>query len=344
MRATNTQENCRAIVVDDEHAIVEVVACVLEQNGILVHRACSGEKALEIMASNVIDIVISDICMDGMTGFELMKCIHIMDSAVKVIVMTAYDSYDMVRRALQAGAYDYLDKPLNNPDAIVSAAMRAYESSRLIRENTQLLENLHADYNRLATINIRLVALNRQLRSQAITDSLTKIYNRRYIDQALQEEASRCKSHKHPLSIFVLDVDNFKAFNDQHGHDGGDAALIRVAQVLKKYAKKNHIVGRYGGEEFIVLLPMTPPECAQLVAEQVRHDIEADSVELENGTGRLTVSIGIASVTGGHRNITGRELIIEADKALYAAKNAGRNRVSYFEDLTTDQKGGSAAA
>ena len=344
MRATTSPKNCHAIVVDDEHAVVEVVADVLEQQGIFVHRACSGEKALEIMTSNIVDIVITDICMDGMTGFELMESIHVMDSAVKVIVMTAYDSYDMVRRALQAGAYDYLAKPLNKPEAIVSAAMRAFESSRLIRENSQLLENLHAGYSRLASANVRLVELNRLLRCQAITDSLTQIYNRRYIDQSLKAEASRHNSNKIPLSVIVLDVDNFKAFNDQHGHAGGDAALKRVGQVLERHARKTDIVGRYGGEEFIVLLPKTPHEYAQMLAERVRQDIERENVELESGSGRLTVSIGIASATGLHKMITGRELIVEADKALYAAKNTGRNRVMYFEDLTSEQKSCVAAA
>lgn len=327
-----TTEICHAIVVDDEPSVVELVASVLEQEGLTVHRAFSGEEALDIFSSHTIDIVLTDIRMDGISGFELMRRIHAMDNAVKVVIMTGHDSYGMLRRALHAGAYDYLAKPLDNHELIVSTASRAFESSRLIRENSRLVERLTASHSRLSTANKRLVKLNHRLRLLAITDGMTQLYNRRFIDQTIHKEAQRRERYPSPLSVLVLDVDNFKQFNDTHGHDGGDTVLINVASTLRRCVRKTDVVGRYGGEEFIVLLLNTPPEHAQIFAERLRCEIEANHVELATGTGQVTVSVGIAGVTDDDDTIGGRELIIKADKALYAAKDAGRNRVVLFDE------------
>ncbi|MEE9318853.1 MAG: diguanylate cyclase [Granulosicoccus sp.] len=328
-----TSEICHAIVVDDEPSVVEIVANVLEHSGLTVHRAFSGEEALDIFSSRIIDIVFTDIRMNGISGFELMRRMHMMDDAVKVVVMTGYDSYGMLRRALHAGAYDYLSKPLDNHELIVSIAVRAFESSRLIRENKQLIESLTASHSRLSTANTRLVTLNRRLRLLAITDVLTRLYNRRYIDQTIDKEAQRRDRYASALSVLVLDVDNFKLFNDTHGHDGGDSVLQNVAATLRRCIRKSDIVGRYGGEEFVVVLPDTTPENARFFAERLRYEIEADRTELATGIGQVTVSIGIAGVAASDGSISGKELIIEADRALYTAKEAGKNRVVLFDDL-----------
>ena len=169
--------------------------------------------------------------------------------------MTGFDSYDMLRRALHAGAYDYLSKPLDDHGIIVSTVSRAFESSRLIRENRQLIERLTASHSQLSTANKQLIKLNHRLRLLAITDGLTQLYNRRFIDQTIDKEAQRRNRYASPLSVLLLDVDNFKQFNDTHGHDGGDTVLKNVAATLRRCVRKTDVVGRYGGEEFIVLLP-----------------------------------------------------------------------------------------
>lgn len=329
-------QNCNALIVDDDPAIVEVVSCVLKEQGFCVQTALSGEQALELFTEHLFDIVITDIRMNGISGFELIGRIQVLDSTVKVIVMTAYDSYDMVLRALKCGAYDYLDKPLDDHQAILDAARRAYDCSKLHRENTLLLERLQASHQKIAIANQRLVAMNRKLKVLASTDGLTRLYNRRYIDQVIDREANSRNRYQDPFSVILLDVDHFKHFNDQHGHDGGDKALQKIAQILTQSARGTDFVGRYGGEEFIVLLTNTPPEHALLFAERIRARIEESQLDLETGRATLTISAGVAGVSATDMSVTGRELIISADKALYAAKNAGRNTIMNFDDIAIE--------
>ena len=325
--------SCHALVVDDDPAITEIVKEVLGQHGVTVSTAGNGMQALEIFAEQVIDVVLTDIRMQGMSGFELMKRIKLLDPAVKVIVMTGYDSYDMVRQALQAGAYEYLDKPLEKHQAITSSVTRAYENAQLYRENANLLERITISNYKLSTANQRLLQLNKKLKHLAITDSLTQLYNRRYIDQVMRREAQRHNRYHDPLSVIVLDVDNFKKFNDTYGHDGGDHALKVVSDSLTSCARNTDAVGRYGGEEFVVVLTKTPPHNARVFAERVRQEIEAQVVKMGDETGQITVSIGIAGINADDEAIEGKALLINADNALYEAKNMGRNRVVHFDDM-----------
>ena len=326
-------KSCHALVVDDDAAITDIVGEVLEQHGMTVSKASSGLEALEIFTEHVIDVVLTDIRMEGMSGFELMKRIQLLDPAVKVIVMTGYDSYDMVLRALQAGAYEYLDKPLEKHQAIISSVTRAYENALLYRENAGLVERISITNDKLSIANKRLVQLNKKLKHLAITDSLTQLYNRRYVDQVMRREAQRRNRYNDPLSVIILDVDKFKYFNDTHGHDGGDHALKVVGAALTRCARNTDVVGRYGGEEFVVVLTKTPPHNAHIFAERVRQDIESQVVQMGNATGKITVSVGIAGVSGNDEAIDGKTLLINADDALYEAKDRGRNCVVHFDDM-----------
>ncbi|MEE9334136.1 MAG: diguanylate cyclase [Granulosicoccaceae bacterium] len=325
--------NCHALVVDDDHAITEIVQYVLEQHGVTVSTANSGIEALGIFTEQIIDVVLTDIRMDGMSGFELLKRIQLLDPAVKVIVMTGYDSYDMVLRALQAGAYEYLDKPLAKHQAITASVARAYENALLYRKNANLLERVTASNDKLSIANKRLVQLNKKLKHLAITDSLTQLYNRRYVDQVMRREAQRRNRYHDPLSVIMLDVDNFKQFNDTYGHDGGDRALKVVASALTSCVRNTDVVGRYGGEEFVVVLIKTPPHNARIFAERMRHEIESQVVKMGDGIGHITVSVGIAGIDANDEAIEGKALLINADDALYEAKKTGRNRVVNFDDM-----------
>lgn len=325
--------NCHALVVDDDTEITAIVCEVLENQGVTVSTAHNGARAIELFSQSIIDVVITDIRMDGMSGFELMKRIQLLDSTVKVIVMTGYDSYDMVLRALQAGAYEYLDKPLDNHQAIVSCISRAYESTQLSRENEKLMERLAISNNKLSVANTRLVQLNKKLKHLAITDSLTQLYNRRYLDQVIRRETQRRNRYRDPLSIIILDVDKFKDFNDEFGHDGGDKALKKVGSVLNNCARNTDIVGRYGGEEFVVILTKTPPHNARIFADRVRHEISSQVIEMEDKTGKITVSIGIAGVNENDDPIDDKVLLMQADSALYVAKDSGRNCVVHHDDI-----------
>ncbi len=165
----------------------------------------------------------------------------------------------------------------------------------------------------------------------SITDSLTGLFNARYLYEQLETEISRAKRYGHPLSLFMLDIDFFKRFNDAYGHLSGDEALRQVALVLKENSRETDTVARYGGEEFCVILPETDSSSAEIIAERIRKAMESHSVP--TGTGdesvTLTVSIGIAQMPPALGSA--EELVRIADKALYQAKEAGRNTVRTFK-------------
>jgi diguanylate cyclase (GGDEF)-like protein len=168
------------------------------------------------------------------------------------------------------------------------------------------------------------------LEAENITDSLTKIYNRRYLDRRLDEEVARAKRYSLVLSILMLDIDNFKHVNDAYGHQAGDAALSALGDLLKSSLRDLDVVARYGGEEFLVICTNTGIDGAALVAERLRHLVETNPAEMPDGAGGsqtipISISIGAASLCANV--ISKEELIRGADQALYRAKQEGRNRV-----------------
>lgn len=314
------------LIVDDEDTIVTVVSDILSSAGYTTLAASSGEEALDVYVVNKVDLVITDIRMGGMDGFELIKQLKLVDESLSIIVMTGFDSYDVVLKALQTGAYDYMQKPLDNHADLVATVERACTSARLLRENTMLLKELESSHAKLSHANRKLVEVNHKLKKLASTDTLTLLFNRRYFDQVLQREVNRCNRYNLPLSLVMLDIDHFKEINDTYGHEAGDNALKKVASIILDSARTSDIVARYGGEEFTVILPQTTPANAVTFAERSRAAIEAETFTVEGKEISLTVSIGIAGVNATSVSVTPKELISIADKALYEAKDNGRNR------------------
>lgn len=159
-------------------------------------------------------------------------------------------------------------------------------------------------------------------------DSLTNLYNRRFVENALSKEFSRALRHKHSLSLILADIDHFKQVNDKYGHLVGDEVLRIASKRLKECLRTFDIVGRYGGEEFIVLLPETDIEGAKLFAERMRHTIENDPIQAGDESLSITISLGITEIN--KRIQVYEDLISEADKALYFSKAAGRNMATVF--------------
>jgi diguanylate cyclase (GGDEF)-like protein/PAS domain S-box-containing protein len=174
--------------------------------------------------------------------------------------------------------------------------------------------------------------VNKDLLAQAMTDQLTGLGNRRKLYEAMEIEVSRAARHKRPYSVMMADIDHFKKYNDCYGHLAGDDALRFVADTLSKNKRKEDVVTRYGGEEFIALLPETDSAGAVVHAERVRElvkTLSAANTKLKRG---LKISIGVATCNSGVKCKT-KTLISEADKALYKAKYSGRNRVAHFDDF-----------
>jgi diguanylate cyclase (GGDEF)-like protein/PAS domain S-box-containing protein len=200
-------------------------------------------------------------------------------------------------------------------DAAGSAPDRSAETRRLCETTGERLALA------LANVNLR-----EALRHQAIRDPLTGLFNRRYLQETLEREVSRATRHGHPLSIIFLDLDHFKQFNDAHGHDAGDALLRELGQLLLARLRADDIVCRYGGEEFVLILPEAALEAAHTRAESLRAEIRGMAVKHYGRLlGTVTASLGVATLPRHGR--TGEQVLHAADQALYAAKQAGRDRV-----------------
>ena len=200
---------------------------------------------------------------------------------------------------------------------------------RRIREELRARERELLSANQNLVMNLREIeGLQQQLREQATRDSLTSLYNRRYLDASLERELGSCKREGKPLSLIMIDVDDFKKYNDRYGHQAGDQCLIAVAKTLQASAKRaSDLAARYGGEEFLLVLPGMDATTAQRLAEELRRSVEALQIPHEQShSGKVTVSIGLAVMTNdSYKDVAG--LLRAADEALYHAKHGGRNQV-----------------
>ncbi len=197
---------------------------------------------------------------------------------------------------------------------------------RVTREALQVRERELMEANDALHRNLREIdELQEQLREQANRDPLTGLYNRRYLDSTLERELARCKRDGNPLALILIDIDHFKQVNDTYGHQAGDEILLRLAAMLAGMARAGDVACRYGGEEFLLLMPTMPMASARERAEALRIAFEALEVPFGASKLKATVSIGIAAYPG--QGTSADELIRSADTALYRAKNLGRNRV-----------------
>jgi diguanylate cyclase len=172
-------------------------------------------------------------------------------------------------------------------------------------------------------------SLMEKLEISSRVDGLTQLFNRSYWQSRLSDEFSRARRYKHPLSLILFDLDHFKSTNDQYGHLGGDAVLVRIAEIVKASLRESDVAGRYGGEEFGIILPSTALKGAQIVAERIRVSIESSPVPFENTTIATSASLGLVEFSDDINDV--EDMISKADAALYQSKEDGRNRVTVFQ-------------
>ena len=210
-----------------------------------------------------------------------------------------------------------------------------YEIFDLIRhaeENSVRVQELQGRVNRLERENLDLIVKHRILSENSSRDSLTGLYNRWYVMDKIEAEINRSLRHGAPLSLMMLDIDHFKQVNDTYGHMAGDQVLQSVGKLLRESCRVYDVPGRYGGEEFCILLPETKLDNTSVVANRIRERFEATGVNVPGASVVVTASIGVAGLESNDTVLTGAGLIDRADKALYVAKEHGRNRVEFWDD------------
>lgn len=313
----------RILVVDDEESLCSLLMEVLSEEGYQVDTATNGEEALSLFNKDPYPLVITDIRMSGMNGIELLRDIKERYLDTQVIIMTSHASLETSVKALRAGAYDYLIKPFEDLDLVTLLVNRALDKVRLIVENSVLVEKLKIN-------NEKLEEANKTLHELAIRDALTGLFNRRHFQQRLSVEVKRSMCYGNTLSLIFLDVDNFKVYNDTNGHIAGDQILIDIGAMLKERLRNNDHAYRYGGEEFVLLLPDTSVEGAAILAEDIRKQIESHPFHNRETQPlkKLTISAGVSTFPKDGK--TEREIIHSADTALYIAKKNGRNMVHVY--------------
>jgi two-component system, cell cycle response regulator len=315
-----TKKPLRILVADDDESLRSVLKQVLSMDGYEVILTASGEEALAAFRKEPCSLIITDIRMGHMSGIQLLQEVKLLRPDTQVIIMTSNATLDTAITAIQAGAYDYLTKPFDDIALISSVARRAVEKILLIEENKSLLEKLKRKNEELEFVNMTLKELT-------IRDGLTGLYNHRHFQETLAAEILRSKRYAKNFSLVFLDVDFFKQYNDTHGHLHGDAILVALSKLLIAGIRKSDVAVRYGGEEFVLLLPETSKEHAFALAGTIREKIAAHPFpgRETQPQGMITVSMGIAAFPeDGSDSST---LLHRADEALYQAKNGGRNKV-----------------
>jgi diguanylate cyclase (GGDEF)-like protein len=307
----------KILVVDDHEDNIELLRARLEARGYEVFGANDGFAALETVERVCPDLILLDVMMPKMDGIEVVRRLKANSTLpfIPVIMQTALDSTENKVEGLDAGADDYITKPIN----FAELEARVNSLLRIKKLQTELKSREN-----------ELKELNDTLKKISMTDGLTGIENRRSLEDRLREMWSHSVRLHEPMALVMCDIDKFKSVNDNYGHQAGDAVLKEFARLLKDEAREIDRVGRYGGEEFLLILPGTVLDAAVTFAERLREKVENHTFSYEGGTLRRTMSCGVAA--SPHPRVKDQEALVRAaDDALYVAKETGRNRVVRFD-------------
>lgn len=297
--------NFLVLVVDDLNINLQIVGAILDREGYATTFATNGQQALSRMKNAQPDLVLLDLMMPEMDGFQV--CENLLNNRdrreIPIIFVTASQEQKHLLQAFDRGAVDYITKPFNPPELL--ARVKTHLELKHTRDE---LKKAVAELEKLAT-----------------TDSLTGIANRRSLLLMGENEFLRARRYNRQLSVLMLDVDRFKQINDTYGHAVGDEALTAIANAIVSTLRKGDSFGRFGGEEFLAFLPETGLDAAVEVANRIRTTIAELSLFSGKKQVQMTISIGVTEYSENDEKID--TVIQRSDKALYHAKHRGRNLV-----------------
>ena len=307
----------RVLVVDDDAEFAEGLVDILESRGYSLAVAHSAQQARSVIQNFDASVALVDICLGSDDGLDLLADLKQARPGICCVTISAHAEIESAIRAVREGAQEYLRKPLAGND-LLATVERCFEMVRLRKEKAAAEKGLR-------DANERLEALVRM-------DPLTELPNRRHLRETLELELARIGRYGGCLALVTVDIDDLKALNDSYGHQMGDRALVAMARSLRREVRQADFVARWGGDEFVLLMPHTTAEGAVSAAEQIRKTIADLVVSDGKRTVSFTVSAGVSAAEGSD-GVDPSALLRLSDVALYAAKRAGRNCVRARQDI-----------
>ena len=300
-------DETRVLVVQAEPSERAFQRSLFAEAGMSVVEACSGSEALDYLATDHPDLVVLGRMLPDMDGLDLLPRLKSSELDFLPVLVASHRSETAERvRGLQLGADDYISRPCDPAELLARARalLRTKQTHDRIRKLQLTLEQM------------------------VVSDPLTGLYNRRFLMDRLLQEMQRSDRHGEPLAFAMIDLDGFKTINDLYGHVLGDKVLRAVGNAISRSIRLSDIAARYGGDEFAVILPQTPPEGAMRVCERLLRAISEAGFQDDSGKiCRVTASLGLAYYPADDVE-TPEDLVHSADGALYGAKRSGKNRYS----------------
>lgn len=286
------------LIVEDDDKVFNDLKTALDDKKYKLWRVATGKEALKLVKDVFFAVVITEIRLKDMKGLDFITKISKIDDRISIVALTAYSFVQSGLEALKAGAYMYVSKPINQEEIKVIVKKGLQNISLLIQASKM-----------------------QYYQGMAIFDGLTGVYNHRYFHECLSWQFKHMRRAPQAFSLFIIDIDDFKKYNDTKGHPEGDKVLHNTAQTLVDGVRTDDLVFRYGGEEFAVILPQTIQVDAKKVGERLNKMVKKRVP--------VTISMGLASVPDNTHKKS--ELVEKADKALYRAKESGKDRLCVYD-------------
>jgi len=303
----------RLLIVDDEADLCEIFAHVFYEKGYFTDTTATVCEAIEKLKNAYYHLLITDIRLPDKSGMELLEMVGKISPDTAIIVITAFPETETAIRALNSGAFSYLTKPLNHKE-LLSAVDRALAKQNFFLRSMQLLERLRRKKEKLEKLSI--------------SDRLTDLYNRTYFEEILNREELRLRRYKRPMAIVMVDINDLKRINDHFGHLKGDKIIKEAAKILRNTCRASDIVARYGGDEFVILLPETTQKGASSLANSLKKAVRQWNLHNTDPDLTLNLAFGYACVENGASLI---DALCQADANMYRDKRINKN--NHLEDI-----------